>query len=211
MKKIKFISMGLVAAVMFFTAATKAGALNFPVTATVPAATGVSITATENHIAQGVEVFGPVVTEFDFDPLVFDSLFAIWRSNVFFAVNVAATGGAGAPDVTVTFGSPSSPPNQVKHIGFKSTATFTKVSGGPAPTDQTETELTAHGPTKLLSQLTGGEHINRTELIGGFLRIRVGIFDGNNPALNAAGGEPFTNGDWPGSYTGVFTVTGTVS
>ena len=67
----------------------------------------------------------------------------------------------------------------------------------------------AHGPTQLLGQLSG-EQVTSTELLGGFLRLRVGVFDGADATLVAAGGEPFTNGDLPGPYSGILTITGTV-
>lgn len=184
--------------------------VNFNVTATIPAASGISIVATENEIVNGNEVFGPTVTEFNFDPMSFDAENGIYTSDHFFAINVAATGGAGSPDVTVSYGQQSNPGGQVKGLDFKSTVTFTKVTGGPAPQDQEEILLAAHGPIKLMNQIAGGEQIDEGELANGFLRMRVGIYDGANASLNAAGGEPFTNADQSGAYTGVFTVTAVI-
>lgn len=199
----------LVAAIMFVPGL--ASAVDFNVTATIPAANGISISATENQMVSGNEVFGPTVTEMNFNPMAFDSANGIWTSVKFFAVDVGATGGAGSPTVTVTYGSESNPTDQIKGLGFKSTATFTKVTGGPAPTDQIETLLAAHGPTLLLNSLSSGENIDSSELIGGFLRMRVGIYDGALAEFNDVGGEPFTNGDLPGSYSGVLTVTATLN
>jgi len=196
--------------VLLLPAAPLCHAEQYVVKVDVPQATGVSIVATRNQVVGGVEQFGPAVTEFDFNPMSYDSQNGIYTSNYFYAIDVAATGGAGAPDVTVTYGSESSPAGQVKGLGSKSTITFSKVSGGPAPKDQVDAVMAGHGPTKLLSQIESGEAITDTELIGGFLRMRVGVFDGANPSLVSAGGEPFSNSDLPGAYSGILTVSATI-
>ena len=188
---------------------TSAFAVDFTVTANIPAATGVSIIATRNQMVNGTEEFGPEVTEFDFDPMSLDTKFGIYRSPHFFAIDVGATGGAEAPDVVVSFNNESNPTGQAKGLGSKATTTFTLVSGGPTPTDQSEAIIASLG-TKLLSQLIGGQTIDETLQAGGFLRMRVGIYDGGSASLNAAGGGPFTNSDKPGKYTGTFTVTATI-
>lgn len=188
---------------------TQAFAVDFTVSATIPSATGVSITATRNQIVNGTEQFGPQVTAFDFDPMTLDSVFGIYRSKYFFAIDVGATGGAGSPDVSVEYSNESNPAGQTTGLGAKATTTFSLVSGGPAPTDQSEAVIASLG-TKLLSQLAGGLAIDESLQAGGFLRMRVGIYDGANAALNTAGGEPFTNGDIAGDYSGTFTVTATV-
>ena len=205
-----FVFLVVILAVTLLPASTLCHAEDFLVTVDVPQATGVSIVATRNQIVGGVEEFGPVVTEFDFNPMTYDSLNGIYRSSYFYAIDVAATGGAGAPDVTVSYGSESSPVGQLAGLGSKSTITFSKVSGGPAPEDQVDAVLASHGPTKLLSQIEPGEAITNTELIGGFLRLRVGVFDGGDPVLVADGGEPFSNADVPGSYSGILTVSATI-
>lgn len=187
-----------------------AGAVTFDVSADVKAATGVTISATENTIVGGNEVFGPTVTAFDFNTasgfLTLDAANGILISDHFFAIDVAATGGAGGPDVDVSYGSEVSPAGQAKGIGWKTTATFNKVTGPEG--SQTDVTMGAYG-TKLLAQLTTLLNIPKADLLGGFLRIRVGIYDGANAGLNAAGGEPFTNADAPGPYSGILTVTAT--
>jgi len=204
------ISLKVVVMLFVLTFASSTHAVNFTVSATIPSATGVSIVATQNQVVGGNEVFGSTVSALNFNPMTFDSVNGIYRSGHFFAIDVGAIGGAGSPNVTVSFGSESNPTGQTKGLGSKAIATFSKVSGGPAPEDQSENTLAAHGPTKLLGQLSG-EQVTSTELIGGFLRLRVGIFDGGDATLIAAGGEPFTNGDLPGPYTGILVITGTVN
>ena len=93
-------------------------------------------------------------------------------------------------------------------LGFKSTATFVKITG---PSNaQVENPLTTHGPKKLLKSITAGENITSGEINGGFLRVYVGIYPGADAAIDAAGGEPFTNGDKSGSYQGTLTVSATI-
>lgn len=200
-------------AVFVLVPVSRAAAVDFVVSADVPPATGVSISATENHMEGSTEVFGPTVIAFDFNNasghLDLDTVNGIYTSDHFFTIDVAAIGGAGSPNVTVSYGSESNPVGQTKGFGFKSTATFNKVTGGPAPSDQVDTTMGTHG-TKLLNQISGGEFISNTDLLGGFLRIRVGVYDGANSALNTAGGEPFTNADISGPYSGVVTVTATL-
>jgi len=65
----------------------------FLVTADIPAATGVSITATRNQVVGGAEQFGPTVTAFDFNPMSFDTVNGIYLPAHFFAIDVASTGG----------------------------------------------------------------------------------------------------------------------
>lgn len=190
-----------------FTTVTMADEVDFLVSATIPPASGVSIVATEVDAASNT--FGPAVTELDFDPMAFNSQLGIWLPNHFFAVDVGVTGGAGSVDVTVTYAEGAKPVGQAHGLGFKTTATFVKVTG--PQNNQTETELAAHGPKKLLKDIAGGEHITGPELLGGFLRVFVGIFPGDDQSIIGAGGETFTNADKPGDYDGTLTITATVA
>jgi hypothetical protein len=178
----------------------------FVVSATVPAASGINIVATQ--VSLPGNVFGASVTAMDFNPLTFDSTNGIWIPNHYFAVDVGASNGAGNPNITVSYGSESKPAGQVKGLGFKSTATFVKITG-PAGS-QVETPLAAHGPKKLLNSIAGGENITAAEISGGFFRVYVGLYTGDNAGLNTLGGEPFTNGDKPGTYQGTLTVSATI-
>jgi hypothetical protein len=208
MKKLLSILMGQMFLVsLFIFPATLVKAEQFIVTATLPAATGVTITAT--RVRTSDNVFQNTVTELNFDPLRFDPTNGIWVPDHYFAIDVGGTGGAGSPNVTVSYGNETSPAGQVKGLGFKSSATFVKITG--PSNSQTQTPLAAHGPIKLLKDLRGGEVVNGSELVGGFLRLYVGIYTGGNSTLDAAGGEPFTNADRPGTYQGTLTVTAVVA
>lgn len=207
MKRKIFISMILPA--LFLLGASDSMALTssteFVVSATVPSATGISITATQ--VDSATDTFGAQVNELNFDPMTFNALNSIWLPDHYFAVDVGSTGGAGSPDVVVTYGNEASPAGQIKGLGFKSTATFVKITGPEG--SQTETPLVTHGPKKLLASLAG-ENITSAELATGFLRTYVGIFPGDDAAILADGGEPFTNADMPGLYQGTLTFTATI-
>lgn len=208
MKKFIYIIIGLsLLAAHLFLSPSLGRADQFIVTATLPQATGVTITATQVRVSDNA--FQNQVTDLNFDPLTFDSVNGIWVPDHYFAIDVGGTGGAGNPNVTVSYGNETSPPGQIKGLGFKSVATFVKITG--ATGSQTETPLAGHGPIQLLKDLTDGEIINGTELNGGFLRVYVGIYPGGNATIDAAGGEPFTNADQPGTYQGTLTITAVVS
>ncbi len=223
MKKLRWMMLAVLVMMVAFVPVQKSDALeetaSFIMSATVPAATGISIIATENEIVGTNEVFGPVVTAFDFNvdgitppSLDFDTVNKIYISDHFYAIDVAATGGAGSPQVVVSYGAESNPAGQANGFGVKATATFNKVTGGPLPEDQDDITMAGHG-TKLLQDISGGETMTPTELLGGFLRVRVGIYDGGDTStggLNDQGGEPFTAGDLPGPYSGTVTVTATL-
>lgn len=192
---------------LVFAPANKADEIDFLVSASIPAASGVSITATEVDSASNE--FGNTVAALNFDPMNFNAQLGIWLPDHFFAIDVGVTGGAGSVNVTVTYTEGSKPNGQTNGLGFKSIATFVKITG---PQDnQVQTELVAHGPKKLLKDLAGGEQITGTELLGGFLRVFVGIFPGDDQDILDSGGEPFTNSDVPGSYDGTLTITATVA
>ena len=178
----------------------------FDITATVPAATGINIVATQVNSADNK--FGAQVSKLDFNPLTFNSENSVWLPDHYFAIDVGTVNGSGTPAVSVSYGSEAVPTGQAKGLGSKSTATFVKITG--ATGSQTETALASHGPKKLLKALTTAENITSAEIAGGFLRVYVGIYPGGDSGINAAGGEPFINSDKPGNYTGVLTLTATI-
>ncbi len=182
----------------------------FTVKATVPTATSVSITAYSVN-STGTPVFTPVVgTLLDFSPLTFNAINQIYLPDHFFAIDLAPVGGAASPNVTATFTQGANPNNPAHGLGWKSTATFIKVTG-PTGT-QVETGLATHGPKKLLKDLTGGENIGSSETAGGFLRIYLGIvtLDPGATFPDPAGSETFSNADLPGDYDGTFLVSATI-
>lgn len=192
---------------LVFTPVNRADVVDFLVSATIPSASGISIVASKVDSSSG-DFFSGNVSALDFDPMAFNSNLGIWLPDHFFAVDIGVTDGAGSANVTVTYTEGSKPSGQVNGLGFKSTATFVKITG---PEDnQVETELASHGPKKLLKDLAGGEQFTGAELFGGFLRVFVGIFPGDDQTILGQGGEPFTNADVPGSYNGTLTITATV-
>ena len=178
----------------------------FTVQATVPAATGADITVHSVN-SVGTPIFTPVTgTSLSFDPMTFNTANGIYLPNHYFAISVTPAGGAGNPNVSVNYTEGSNPnaAASAHGLGWKSTATFVKVTG---PT--TETVLPTHGK-KLLKDIAG-ENINAPELGGGYLRVYLGIVTGDPNAQppNPSGNEVFTNTDNPGAYGGTLTITTT--
>ena len=203
MRKIKLF-MAALAAVLVITTSSWAVSVPFTVSASIPAATGISIVATQVNSANNQ--FGAQVTALDFNPMAFNATNKVWLPDHYFAIDVGATGGAGNPNITVKYAEGAKPVGQPNGLGFKSIATFVKITGGPAPADQIQTDLAAH-PKKPLKNITAGEVIGNAEIAGGFFRVYIGIYPGGDAALAALGAEPFTNGDKSGNYDGTLTIT----
>ena len=120
---------------------------------------------------------------------------------------MAGSGGAGNPDVTVTYSGDTKPSGQANGLGVKATATFIKVTG--ATGSQTEALITAHGKKRLLDV---SDTVAKSEYVGGFLRIYVGIVTKDSAATppDPGNSETFTNADLPGNYDGTLTISAVV-
>jgi len=171
----------------------------YNLSAEIPDATGVSITASR---IVGT-TWTPASTSLTYD-MNYDTTNEVWLATEYYAVDVAPTGGTGNPQTTVTFLQGYNPNGGTAHgLGVKGAANFVSVTG---PTgSQTETALPAH-PKEIFS--TVNETINPSELNGGFLRMYFGINTGD--ASTPTNGEVFTNADAPGSYEGTMTVSATL-
>jgi hypothetical protein len=184
-----------------------ASTTTFTVSATVPAATGVSIAVSSVNATTNVfTTLAAGTTALSFDPMTFNTTNSIYLPNHYYALDFGTTGGAGTADVTVTYNEGSNPNGASNGLGFKATATFAKevVGTGGATT---ETLLTAHGPKKRLIDLNA-EHVASSEVKPGFPRIYLGVWTGTTVApADPTNGQPFSNGDAPGVYTGSLVVT----
>jgi len=196
--------------ILFQSVPLWAAPTTFTVSATVPDATGVGVTVSSvNSSTNAFTTEAAGTTALSFDPLTFNTTSNIYLPNHYFALDFAVSGGAGSPDVTVTYNEGSNPNGTTNGLGYKSTATFAKeVSNG---TTTTETFLTDHGPKKRLIDLSG-EHVAYTEVTGGFLRIYLGVWTGSTTApADPTNGQPFTAADGAGVYTGSLVVTAVVN
>ena len=175
----------------------------YTLSASVPAATGVTFTASSVN-ATGTPVFTPVTgSTLSFNPLAFNTTNQIWLPDHFFAVDISPTGGSGNTDSTFTYAETANPNTPGNGLGWKSKATFMRVNG------TVETALTAHGTggRKLLKDLAA-ERVTPTELSGGRLRVYLGINTGDT--TTPTGGETFSNADQDGAYTGTLTISVTL-
>jgi hypothetical protein len=182
---------------------------SFIVSAEVPQATGIAINASQ--VNASTEVWSTVSgNTLDFGMMTL-SADGVYLPDHYFAVDVGATGGAGTPSVTVSYTEGTNPNSPDHGLGWKSTATFVRVEGGPGPEDQTEVPLSAHGPKKLLKDLSG-ELFSESEISGGFFRFYLGIVTGDPEATfpDPAAAEVFTNADAHGEYTGTLLVSASI-
>ena len=182
---------------------------SFEITVNVPTATGVSISAAKvvGTTYTPVDAFDFGFVSSDFKPAL-----GIWLPNFYFVIDIGVTDGAGSTDITLTYEEGDAPSGQPddKTLGYKTTAEFFSITGGPAPEDQTTTPIdTAVGSKALLFDLIGGVNITPTMLDGGFSRTSIGIYAGDD-AATLPDGSPFTNSDRPGGYAGTLLVSATL-
>ncbi|MBF0570680.1 MAG: hypothetical protein HQL12_02290 [Candidatus Omnitrophica bacterium] len=189
------------------------------VQATVPAATGLSLSITP-YTGNGTKLTTSTVTTtgvLDFGILTYNPATGTYgASNTtpgYFAIDIGTTGGAGTPIVAVTYvegtnlNGASSP---LGGLGTKTTATFfTETYTGPT-TNPTEA-LSSLGKKRLID-LTGTAGQLSTIPSGAWERIYLGLWTGSSTASPAdpSNGKPFTNADAGGQYTGTLTFTSTL-
>ncbi len=206
-----------VSSAAFAATVTSGTPVNFAVTASIPLATGVSVTAKKVNAADNV--WGTAeVTALDFNTagtLSYDSALGIWKSLQYFAVDVGLVGGAASLSTNVKYVEGAKPTGQTKGLAYKATTKFvkvTKVPATPPATGRVDSETAMSYGTRLLNQLIGtGQTVSNADTLGGWLRLYVGIYDGGDTTINGLGGEPFTSADRPGTYNGTLTVTATAS
>ena len=202
-----FIGLSLVTSSMSFAVDTK----TFTLSANIPAATGTAINAFSVN-AQGTPIFTAVTgLDLSFNPMIFVTTngINIWLPNHFFVVDLAPVGGAGSANATFTYMEGANPNTPGHGLGWKSTATFIKVTG--ANGSQTETGIATHGPKKLLKDLNG-ETILTTDFTGGFLRIYIGVVTKDPAATfqDPPTAEVFSNADHSGNYDGQLLISATI-
>lgn len=210
MKKLFLILAMVAGAALLFAPMSAAVVVDFPITVTVPKATGVNIVAVKVLSAGNVFSKTPV-DSFDFNPL-YPTTAGVWLPDHYYAVDVGVTLGAGSTNITIQYIEGNPPLGQPSNntLGYKTTASFFSITGGPAPADQVSTPIaTSAGSKALLISLVGGVNITPTMLDGGFFRAYVGVYPGDDATLTL--GKPFVGSDVPGPYTGTFRVTATVA
>jgi hypothetical protein len=183
----------------------------FTVSASVPLSTSVGITVNSIN-STGSPVFTPVAgTALSFGTLTYTTTngINIYLPNHYFSLDVAPIGGAGAPDTTVTYTEGANPNGATNGLGYKATATFAKEVYTSATTPPTET-ITALGKMRLID--LAATHEPYTAVSGGWLRIYIGIWTGTTTApADPTNGQPFSNADAAGSYTGSLLITAVIN
>jgi hypothetical protein len=176
----------------------------FTVSATIPTATGIGITVSSvNSTTNAFTKLDDGTTALSFDTMTFNTTNNIYLPDHYFALDFAATGGAGEPDLTFTYTEGANPNGSSNGLGTKSSATFAKeVSNG---TTTTETLI---GSKQTLGSLSSF-HLPFTDFTGGFARAYIAICTG--ASTDPTGCKPFSNADAPGAYNGSLAATAVVN
>ncbi len=187
------------------------GAQTIVVSATVPSATGISLTvtpvnATTNVWNTGATIVNPAAISFGI--LTYNATSLIYLPTNYYAIDIGTTGGAGSPTVAVTYveGTGTANPNGVatNGLGTKSTATFVTTSGSGTNTTDAQTSL----GKKRLIDLTGAAGELTSIPSGSWERVYLGIWTGSTTTpADPTNGKPFSNTDVAGTYSGSLTFT----
>ena len=194
---------GLILAALVF-ASQAAMAQTLTVSAAIPAATGLTLTVTPVNAT--TNVFGTpstTATTIPFGTLTLNPSLGIYLPTNYYTIGISASGGAGTPIVNVTYTegtNPNAPGTSTHGLGSKATATFLTVNG------QTQT-VSSLGKKRLID-LTGTAGQLATIPFGSYELVDVGIWSGSTVApADPTNGEPFSNSDVAGTYTGTLTFT----
>lgn len=189
-------------------AASAADTQNFAVSANVPAASGITFQVTE-ILANGTWTSNHPAS-LSFGTLQFDTTNNIFRPTKYFAIDLGVTtGGAGQPDnIQFVYTDGANDPNSVAGNGrgaLGQKATLKVVKATAANVDYAVSSLV------LLNNVTSIGSLDQSSFLGGWPRAYIGLYDGSDATLNAAGWEVFTPADAPGDYLGVLEITATVN
>lgn len=185
--------------------AAAVSAQTLTVSATIPAATGLSLTVTPVTIAGVFGTPSTTATTIPFGTLTFNSTLGIYLPADYYAIDIGTTGGAGTPIVNITYAegtNPNNPGGTTDGLGTKTTATF--------DVDTTTSDVVSALGKKRLIDLTGtaGELPAGDIPVGDWERVYIGVWSGSTTApADPSNGKPFSNTDVAGTYTGTLTFT----
>jgi hypothetical protein len=175
------------------------------VSATVPPATGLQLTVTPINATSGVAgTSSTTATTIPFGTLTYNASLGIYLPTNYYSVVIGTTGGAGTPIVSVTYADTANPNNPsslaTNGLGTKATATFVTVAG--------TTETVSSLGKKRLVDLTGTAGQLSTIPTGSYEKVYVGVWTGSTTApADPTNGQPFSNTDVGGTYSGNLTFT----
>ena len=173
----------------------------FTVQATVPAATGVSVTI--NKIV-GTTWTLQTSTTLDYGTLTFDTKNKIYAPNYSYAADfAAAAGGSGTPSLTFSYSEGTNPNGSSNGFGTKSQAIFAKEVYSASGSIETKV-----GTPSTLGSISSVS-LPTADFTGGWARVYLGVCTG--ASTDATGCSPFTAADKAGQYSGTLTVTTTLS
>jgi len=179
-------------------------AVPLTVSATIPSATGLQLTVSTYNATTGTLVGTPstTATTIPFGQLTLNTSLGIYLPANYYSVAIGATGGAGTPIVDVTYTEGANPNGSTNGLGYKTTATFVTAN----PTTSAET-VSSIGKQRLID-LTGTVGQLASIPTGQYEKVYIGVWTGSTTApADPSSGQPFSNADAPGTYTGTLTFT----
>lgn len=197
MKKSISIFIALFAAVMLFS--SPAFSNPFPVNVEIEGASTANYVLWKLIPGQPFPSDPETGTSLDFTT-TYDSDLGVYFGDQFFAIDVAPQG-AGQLNVLVQYTdteNPNGAPNDGSGLGIKGIATV--VNADPATNDETELAK------EVLADINNTT-IFASQLVGGFMRMYVGLATGDPLNNEPADAVPFNAGDVPGFYRGTITLT----
>ncbi len=215
MKKLSLLT---VLAVIAF--GSKAFAADFPITATIPAATQVLYKVSVVTPGTPPSFASQTGNSLNFATagtgMSYSTANQIWTASRFFAIDLSPSDASGNPapvrygTITLAYSANVVPSGQAATEGLNKRGTLTAVK----VVGTTETTLRKANIGSTFAALSD------SDVQGGFLRVYVGLATGEtwdhdtNPSTPnvpvVPGSVPFTNGDKPGTYTGTLTITATL-
>ena len=208
------LSLIIIGGLLLFAQSAMAADPTLTVSASIPAASALQLTVTTYNAVSKAVVGTPSTsaTTIPFGQLTLTTTGNnIYAPTNYYAVSIGTIGGAGTPIVNVTYaeGTGAACPNiaaglsaTLGCLGTKTTATF--VTANPT----TNVEVVSSLGKKRLIDLTGTAGQLSTIPTGQYEKIYLGVWGGDTTApADPTNGQPFTNGDAPGTYQGILTFT----
>ena len=171
----------------------------FLISASIPAATGGSF-AVSSVVGSSFTLHNS--NSLTFGTLTYDSVNDIFGGSNYYAIDIGAVGGAGFPNITVSYLNTGSPQNATTTLGNHGIFSYSKITQN----NGSEVETLIDG---LSLNQADGLNISPSQFSNGHLRVNIGIATGSSSS-DEGDATPFRASLKSGNYTGTLTITATV-
>ena len=217
MKKLTFLTVLLVGALLCFTSGASAQTSNasFPITVAIDNASTATFAVYQiddagnfNTWGSNTLVYTPVLTDVT-GPNPGDPVQYAYLGDVYYAIDVFPYG-AGALNVTLSYTddiNPNGAPNDGTGLGVHAIGTPTAHDDNGTPgifTDDADNPIGTRAALSGIAQTVLSSDILAN---GQYFRLYVGLATGDPAESEPAPAVPFSPGDTPGNYTGTLTMT----